>query len=92
MLPSSTARLLEFFDMEILRDEEASSYLARTYGVQRKAKTLRKLRVVGGGPRFQVFAGRFSGYPRPELDKWVAGKLGVVSSTSEIAIGSGAEE
>jgi hypothetical protein len=67
--------------MEILRDEEASSYLARTYGVQRKAKTLRKLRVLGGGPRFQVFGGRFSGYPRSELDKWVEGKLGVVSST-----------
>ena len=76
----------------IFGDEAACAYLLETHGITRRPRTMRKLRVIGGGPRFRVFAGRFSGYPRSELDKWVAGKLGVVSSTSKIAIGSGAEE
>ena len=33
-----------------------------------------------------------SGLPPPVGTKWIAGKPGVVSSTSKIAIGSGAEE
>ena len=69
----------------IFGDEAACAYLLETHGITRKPRTMRKLRVIGGGPRFQVFAGRFAGYPKEELDAWVVERLGgIVRSTSEI--------
>ena len=69
----------------ILGDEAACAYLLETHSLTRKPRTMRKLRVIGGGPRFRVFAGRFAGYPKEELDAWVVERLGgIAGSTSEI--------
>ena len=67
----------------IFGDKAACTYLLETHGITRRPRTMRKLRVIGGGPRFRVFASRFAGYPKEELDSWVEEHLGVVSSTSE---------
>jgi len=67
----------------IFSDRAACAYLLETHGITRRPRTMRKLRVIGGGPRFRVFASRFAGYPKEELDAWVEERLGIVSSTSE---------
>jgi hypothetical protein len=65
------------------RRAAASEYLARHWGINRAPRTLAKLAVVGGGPRFQL-AGRIPLYPEPELDAWVRSILGPLkTSTSD---------
>jgi hypothetical protein len=66
-----------------LRRWEASEYLALAHGLQTAPATLAKLASVGGGPGFHR-VGRVPLYPRDELDRWAAEKLGrVMISTSE---------
>jgi hypothetical protein len=69
----------------LLRRAEAAKYLEDELGYPMKPKTLAKLAVEGGGPKFRK-AGRFPLYEPAELDEWVALKLSrPVSSTSELA-------
>ena len=66
-----------------LRRWEASQYLEIVHGLRYAPSTLAKLASVGGGPAFQK-ALRKPLYPRPELDRWAAERLGkLVRSTSE---------
>lgn len=66
-----------------LKTPEASEYIFVVHGVNTAAKTLEKLRVIGGGPEFVKF-GRAVFYQRDALDAWVLGKLGQpMRSTSE---------
>jgi len=53
---------------------EAADYLGL------KPRTMEKLRIVGGGPRYQKL-GRRVKYPVSELDRWAAARLR--SSTSD---------
>jgi hypothetical protein len=65
------------------RRKEASEYLWTKFGLSYTQKTLGKLAVLGGGPRYHL-AGRFPIYPAAELDEWAMQKLGaLVSSTAE---------
>ncbi len=57
------------------RSDEASTYLGTMHGVTVAARTLDKLRSVGGGPRFQKF-NRSALYHRDDLDTWALAKLG----------------
>jgi hypothetical protein len=66
-----------------LREKAAAEYLRARYG-HGAAKTLSKLRVIGGGPEFRK-AGRLVVYTREALDKWAASKLSrPLRSTSEV--------
>jgi hypothetical protein len=68
----------------LLRRSAASKYLDDEWGIQRSPKTLAKLAVVGGGPKFRK-AGRVPLYDPPNLDEWARKMLsGLVSSTSEL--------
>ena len=61
--------------MSPLLDTLASaSYLKKTFGVPCEAKTLAKLRCVGGGPVFRRF-GRLIRYERDALDAWAVCRL-----------------
>ena len=63
---------------------EAAKFLAEL-GAPYSPKTLAKLRVVGGGPRFFKY-GRRVAYPRVELERWARDKLGSLrNSTSDAA-------
>ncbi len=67
---------------EYLREKAASEYLKARYG-HGAAKTLSKLRCVGGGPAFHK-CGRVVVYTREALDKWALAKLSKpLRSTSE---------
>lgn len=67
-----------------LRRKEASIYLLEQYGISRKPKTLAKLAVIGGGPKFR-HAGRIPLYPTNELDIWAASILSPLkNSTSDM--------
>ena len=67
-----------------LRERAASEYLKSQYG-HGAAKTLAKLRCIGGGPEFHK-AGRVVVYTREALDKWATDKLSrPLRSTSEMA-------
>ena len=69
---------------EYLREKAASEYLKARYG-HGAAKTLAKLRCIGGGPEFQK-AGRVVVYKREALDKWAESRLSrPLRSTSELA-------
>ena len=57
-----------------MRTAEASTYLDETWGVRRTPDTLKKLRCVGGGPRFEV-DGRFPLYTKPFLDEYAREQL-----------------
>src|ERR1700728_2684131 len=57
-----------------LRRKAASTYLQKTYGLDRAPSTLAKLAVIGGGPIFRR-AGRVPLYSTDDLDEWVASKL-----------------
>jgi hypothetical protein len=66
-----------------LRRWEASEYLEFAHGFTVAPATLAKLASVGGGPGFHR-VGRIPLYPRDELNRWAAAKLGrIVMSTSE---------
>lgn len=65
------------------RRKDASAYLRDQWGISRTPKTLSKLAVIGGGPKYQL-AGRFPLYPKDELDSWAAALLSPLkSSTSD---------
>ncbi|MCK8787739.1 hypothetical protein M0638_25590 [Roseomonas sp. NAR14] len=62
---------------------EAVQYLKLAHGVPVAVATLAKLAVIGGGPAFHK-PGRAVVYPRDELDRWAAEKLGKLRrSTSD---------
>ncbi len=74
-----------------LRRAEASEYLRDVHNIQHSPKTLAKLAVTGGGPRFQK-AGKFPLYPPVELDEYARKLLSpLVSSTAELAAAKAAE-
>ncbi len=67
-----------------LREKAASAYLMARYG-HGAAKTLGKLRCIGGGPEFHK-AGRVVLYTREALDAWATAKVSrPLRSTSELA-------
>lgn len=69
-------------NQQFLRTPDAAAYLLSTYGYG-AARTLSKLRCVGGGPAYQR-AGRIVLYTRPALDVWARARLGPPQrSTSE---------
>jgi hypothetical protein len=69
----------------LLRRSEAANYVQNRWGYPLSPKTLAKLAVVGGGPKFRK-ASRFPLYEVVWLDEWVRSKLSLpVSSTSELA-------
>ena len=69
----------------LLRRSEAANYVQNRWGYPLSPKTLAKLAVVGGGPKFRK-ASRFPLYEVACLDEWVRSKLSLpVSSTSELA-------
>lgn len=71
-------------DNTYLTPEEASDFLERR-GLPVAASTLRKLRCVGGGPKFVKF-GRFPRYTAPWLLEFAQGKLSQpMRSTSDNA-------
>lgn len=71
-----------------LRRQEAANYITETYNFPCSAKTLAKLAVVGGGPRF-FKAGKFPLHDIPDLDAWAQAKLSEkVSSTAELKEGA----
>ncbi len=70
--------------MVLYNDVEASKYLREKHGVPHAPATLRKKRVVGGGPAFLVFNRRFCGYPQQKLDDWAVERTELVASTSEV--------
>jgi hypothetical protein len=57
-----------------VRRKQASEYLEREWGVPAKPRTLAKLAVVGGGPRF-FKAGRTVLYSLVDLDAYAQGKI-----------------
>ncbi|WGD32024.1 hypothetical protein AncyloWKF20_09485 [Ancylobacter sp. WKF20] len=64
-----------------LRRSEASEYLALAHGLSFKVSTLAKLIVTGGGPAVQ-YCNRSPLYPREELDRWAAEKIGPLCGSS----------
>jgi hypothetical protein len=69
--------------MEPLLDTEAAAQRLAELGVRRSPKTLRKLRCVGGGPKFRRLNGR-PYYTGRDLVAWVEARLTApVGSTSE---------
>jgi hypothetical protein len=70
--------------MKRLRDTQAAStYLNERHGVSRTPAYLRKLRCLGGGPKFRRFNGK-PYYDDAGLDEWVEENLSApMSSTSE---------
>ena len=68
-----------------LRRSEASKYLLDVHGISRTPKTLAKLAVTGGGPKFQK-DGRIPLSSPIWLDEFAESVLSpVVSSTAELA-------
>jgi hypothetical protein len=67
-----------------VRRKEAARYLTDVWGMPMSPKTLAKLAVTGGGPRYRK-AGRIPLYEISELDRFARGKLSpLVGSTSEL--------
>jgi hypothetical protein len=65
-----------------LRRKQAGEFLLARYGFGAE-KTLAKLAVIGGGPKFRK-AGRIPLYTIEDLDSWALAKIGApVRSTSE---------
>jgi hypothetical protein len=65
-----------------LRRVEAAAYVAANY-LPCSPKTLAKLAVVGGGPKYRK-AGPYPLYSPADLDEWARGKIGPpVRSSSE---------
>jgi hypothetical protein len=68
----------------LLRRAEAARYVTESWGYPLSPKTLAKLAVVGGGPKFRK-ASRFPLYETADLDDWVRSKLSrPVTSTSAL--------
>ncbi len=67
-----------------LRSEGAAQYLADTYCLKLKTKSLANLRSKGGGPAY--FKDRRTGvvyYSKAELDRWICDNFETFTSTSE---------
>ena len=56
--------------MDRLYDTQAAAQWLTEHGVRRSPKTMRKLRCVGGGPRFRYLNGK-PYYTEPDLVDWV---------------------
>ena len=69
---------------EYLSRREASEYI-EARGLPCAVATLNKLACVGGGPLIVYFGTRRPRYRPADLDSWVASKLKVCASTSELA-------
>jgi len=68
-----------------LRRWEAAEYLEIAHGISIAPATLAKMVTTGGGPHFHK-ALRTPLYPRDELDRWAAERLGKLrASSSEVA-------
>lgn len=68
----------------MLRRSDAAKHVTDTWGIPLSPKTLAKLAVVGGGPKFRK-AGRVPLYDPANLDEWARTKLSsLVASTSEL--------
>jgi hypothetical protein len=68
----------------LLRRSDAARHVTDNWGIPLSPKTLAKLAVVGGGPKFRK-AGRTPLYDPTNLDEWARAKLsGLVASTSEL--------
>jgi hypothetical protein len=71
--------------VRLLRRWEAARHVVDTWGIPLSPKTLAKLAVIGGGPKFRR-AGRIPLYDPSQLDDWARARLSPpVSSTSELA-------
>lgn len=68
-------------EAQMLRRHQASSYLKNRWGISRTPKTLAKLAVIGGGPRYYR-DGRFPIYPTSELDAWAIAQLGSLRTST----------
>jgi hypothetical protein len=60
--------------MEPLLDTAAAAEALANLGVPRSPKTLRKLRCIGGGPRFRLLGAKPL-YRLSDLEAWIAGRL-----------------
>ncbi len=58
-----------------LRRAEASEYLLLAHGIEVAPATLAKKASIGGGPSYNVSV-RTPLYPKTELDRWAAERLG----------------
>jgi len=68
----------------MLRRHAAATHVEEQWGYPLSPKTLAKLAVIGGGPRFRK-AGRIPLYDPADLDDWVRSKLSrAIASTSEL--------
>jgi hypothetical protein len=67
--------------MEQIFDTDAASGWLKERGISRKPKTLRKLRCIGGGPRFRRLNGR-PFYTAPDLEQWVCSMLSAPATTN----------
>jgi hypothetical protein len=68
----------------MLRRTEAAQYISDEWSIPCSPKTLAKLAVIGGGPKFRK-AGRLPLYAPVNLDEWARSRLSnLVSSTSEL--------
>jgi hypothetical protein len=70
--------------VEPLLDSAAAAEWLTAHGIRRTEKTLRKLRVVGGGPKFCRFNGGKPYYTESDLVAWIEARLSAPRrSTSE---------
>lgn len=67
-----------------LTTNEASAYLYERHGIRRAAGTLRKRRVLGGGPAYYRVTHNEVFYDPADIDRWVAGLLTKHNSTTSI--------
>jgi hypothetical protein len=69
--------------LDRLYDTKAAAQWLTEHGINRSPKTLRKLRCLGGGPRFRYLNGK-PYYAEPDLVHWVEDGLSApFGSTSE---------
>jgi hypothetical protein len=74
----------ELAPRRLLRRLDAAKHITDTWGIPTSHKTLAKLAVIGGGPKFRK-AGRIPLYDPSNLDEWAQSKLSpLVASTSEL--------
>lgn len=64
-----------------LPTKEAANYLRAKFGVVIAPTYLNRLRLIGGGPKFNKFGMKVL-YPLDELDAWAASRLGSVRTST----------
>jgi hypothetical protein len=78
--------------MEHLLDTMAAAEWLSSHGIRRSPLTLRKLRCLGGGPRYRTFNGK-PYYTEPDLAVWIEERLSApLGSTSEAGAAMAAVE